>query len=312
MSSKAARRRELFEVYAANAAYYAPQHAGKFVCPICAVVHGPEAARPENLGVDLAHVYPRSCGGKLQTLTCSKCNSTIGSKYDSQLTIEHRGHADIKTGRLAARVFFQGGNIGVTVRKTSDTHIHYNILPDRTNPAHLEAFKALIATKGAAFQTQFKWIHSDRHNAAVLHSAYLAMFRQFGYEYIAFANAEWIRQILLAQEPPPANSLMTIAIPADADFDLKLLFATGLVEFQGKRFLCVVLPSPQPDQRCRIVILPGLDRESAEAYRELLVRPEPAEPIAARYRFECDRNPEPRLASEKGVGFLHWLWSRPI
>jgi hypothetical protein len=309
--TNAERRQKLFDTFAANYSYCATQDHGKFLCPICASPHGPESTRAESFSVDLAHVYPESCGGKLVTLTCSKCNSTLGSKYDSQLKIEHQSYDDVKARGLTARVHFYGGSVGVKFTRTGD-HFHFNVASEHSNPAELEAFKAHMLNKGAKFTIKFKWIDPDRHNAAVLHSAYLTLFRQFGYEYIAVADTQWIRDILLAEKPPSDPFIMTMPVTPEMSFDTQSLFASGLVEFGGNRFLCVVLPSPQPDQTARIVILPGIGEKSAEAYRRLLREPEPTEPIEARYYFEYDRTPEPRLASRKGVGFFQWVWSKPI
>src|SRR6266568_1131236 len=112
-------RRRLFNLYSANIVLYAPEFANHFACPICGDIYGPDAVEGENPLVTIAHVYPKRCGGTVETLTCGRCNNQIGSKYDNQLTIEHRAHDAFRPGAtrsLPGRMTFDGGDIGVRIK----------------------------------------------------------------------------------------------------------------------------------------------------------------------------------------------------
>lgn len=91
MSSRAERRIRLYDLYEKNLSHYI-DGVKRFVCPICTKAFSREAVLPDSLQVDLAHCYPESCGGKLETLTCKKCNGDIGGTYDTHLAKEHQIH----------------------------------------------------------------------------------------------------------------------------------------------------------------------------------------------------------------------------
>src|SRR5690349_2631975 len=140
--SNQSRRQQLYDLYSANIAFYAPQLAGHFACPICGRVFAREATLTKSLEVDLAHVYPKKCGGKLETLTCAKCNSTIGSKFDSQLTIEHRVHNGFRPGTndpLSARLSFDGGSVGVKLSRDQGGGWNFHVVQGWTNPKERDA-----------------------------------------------------------------------------------------------------------------------------------------------------------------------------
>jgi len=201
---RAKRRLELFDVYATNAGFHFGDFKGRFLCPICYRDFDRCAVQPDTLAVDLAHVYPESMGGKLETLTCKDCNSRIGTKYDSQLAIQKRAHDALKVGAtrpVNARIKFQGGHAGIDLTRAGDG-FHFHVVVKKTNPAVVPALFEALAKKGSEFQLSYKWGNPYRSDVAILHAAYLSLFRAYGYEYTRMETTNWIRETLLADDPP--------------------------------------------------------------------------------------------------------------
>src|SRR4051794_25043261 len=118
----AARRRKLFELYSANYAIHDPdivrEYGAMFRCPICARRFS--ALALDNDLLDIAHVYPQACGGKLATLTCRDCNNRIGRMYDHELKRElnlWNALGDRSDGTINGHVEIDGLRMGVEVSR---------------------------------------------------------------------------------------------------------------------------------------------------------------------------------------------------
>jgi hypothetical protein len=311
MANNAKRRAALFDLYAKNAALYLDLAADLFICPICGDGFTSKAL-DEPLEVDVAHVHPSSCGGELETLTCRKCNNRMGSRYDSQLAIEHRTHTSIRSAErpLAARLVFEGGDVGVRVFRTGN-HFDIKMMKEWTKAEHGQLLETTLKTGSPKFTLKHRWVDQDRLSVAVLHSAYLALFREYGYEYVLYAHTKWIREILNADNPPSDPFFFTVNLPDDSGFDRAALYGTGIAEYEGMRFLAVALPSPQPEMPVRCVLLPGIGEEAMHNFSSLLTRPEPEGKVNVLYHFDYGV-PEKRLADRKWRGFLHYILKKPI
>ena len=303
-------RRSLFTLYSTQVAFFALQHKGSFLCPICGNRFGPSAVETHTLEVDLAHVYPESVGGNLETLTCCKCNSTMGTRFDSQIAIEHRLQNAIGRGTdpIPARIEFDGGSVGGRVARSGKSW-HFEMVEGWSKPEH---YKTLLSN----FAGLPKWtvrfydrIDNPRHNAAILCAAYLNLFREYGYEYVAFADAAWIRDALLADESPAQMNYLLAAVPEGAGLSADMLYATGIADLQGVRMLASLVPSPVPNMLGRLVLLPGFGPKAADDYRRLQKQFQ-GERIDFAYEFACGA-PEQLLADPAWANFLHELWSKP-
>ena len=71
---------------------------GNTRCPICLTSFTRDAvAKGED--VTLEHVPPKTLGGSVKCLTCSKCNSSAGGKLDQAVAMMNRTIMDRKAGR---------------------------------------------------------------------------------------------------------------------------------------------------------------------------------------------------------------------
>jgi hypothetical protein len=179
--SKLEQRRRLFHLYSTQVGFYAPQRKGLFLCPICGNCFPPEAVESDKLEVDLAHVYPKSVGCELETLACCKCNSTMGTKFDSQIVIEQRLQDAFGTGRapIPARMEFDGGSVGGRVTRSGKSW-HFEMVDSWSKPEHREALTKSFAGLPSWRVRTYERIDNPRHNAAILCAAYLNLFREYG------------------------------------------------------------------------------------------------------------------------------------
>jgi hypothetical protein len=205
------RRRNLFRLYSAQVSFYAPQHKGLFLGPICGTRFGPEAVESDTLQVDLAHVYPKSVGGKLETLACCKCNSTMGTKFDSQIAVEHRLQNAMGRGTdsIPARMDFDGGSVGGRVSRSGKSW-HFEMVESWSKREHVEALTECFAGLPRWAVRTYERIDNPRHNAAILCAAYLNLFREYGYEYVAFADARCYVVLLCAVLPHWGHSFWAV------------------------------------------------------------------------------------------------------
>jgi hypothetical protein len=170
--NKAKRRQQLFEVYSTNLSFYS-NAAGRFVCPICEAVFGAEALQ-KPLQVDIAHVYPASCGGKPETMTCSACNSRMGHTYDHHIATDHRYIEAFRRdgkGKVRARMHFEGGSAGVEF-SANGGGFHFNVIGSQTNPKEQQALIALSQRRDFKFELTFPAPDPSYMDVAILHSAY--------------------------------------------------------------------------------------------------------------------------------------------
>ena len=83
-------RERCFEKGCAAVRHALPQHAGRYVCPLCLAPFGRDALDGRTL--TLEHVPPESMGGKGVVLTCKACNHGSGTMFDSQMEKIDRYH----------------------------------------------------------------------------------------------------------------------------------------------------------------------------------------------------------------------------
>lgn len=324
-------RLALFDLYAADFALAtkdifhvepAPPE-GLCVCPICRTGYFRDsvaAMEPETEPtMDLAHVWPESCEGTEYTLTCKKCNSRIGSRYDSQIAQDYKVVAAFSgTGEqlLDAEMYYEGGRVAVEMRR-HDKGFDFKEIAARTNQSQKIKFEDYTKTVGIeSIKFKLVWKHPDerRHSVAILHSAYLAMFRHFGYEYYALGNCHWIRDILVSNDPPEEGPYLSIQLDA-ADhnpmYSLLERFRPYVMRIEPGHFcMAVPMPSPMPNVVARLVILPGIGPEAVEDYNSIVSKHQPDVPIT--FTLTVDRRkwppPERRIGNPKRRLFGLWWW----
>lgn len=305
-------RRRMFKVYAANLSLYRREIRDLFACPICLNLFEPSSVEPNTLAVNAAHVYPEAMGCDVMTLACVECNSRIGAKYESHLVRQHRQNAAFDgSGKeeVAARLHFEGGqrSMGVTLQKAGDQFLVY-VVQRQTNPADLAAFRP----SGEQFRFQLRFPSADarRQNVTLLQSAYLALFRFCGYEYVLYSDTQWLRDILLSDTPPDKCPYMRLEITRDDSGALTRLFSPCYVGVD-RRLLCLGIPLPttRPDCKGMMMLLPGFGPDGAEMFAELSKTPELISEDKLDFApVKPEPDPETRLADSKYAGIGHTAW----
>jgi hypothetical protein len=235
----------------------------------------------------------------------------MGRKYDHHLAVEHRTYNAFmpeREGKIDGRVTFDGGSIGVELSRNEGGFI-FNEIPKQTNPKERDALiKAMqqSATDGNfTFRVEHKWVSAPHLSTAVLHSAYLALFREYGYEYAACADADWIRAALQADDPPEKPQFISINVPPDAGFTSDRIFGCGAARMGGLKVLVAALPSANPKFAARLVLLPGIGERGRSDYQQLMAMPSGKVTIDYHFHF-CV--PEKRLRAKGEMWFLNHFW----
>ena len=229
-----------------------------FMCPICLAFF----ARTENLtrNVSVEHIVPDALGGRVTTLTCRQCNNTAGTQLDSHLV--QRVRVEGKTKPILAGVEFHGTKFRGQVylpESTSDS-LRINGIPKQSDPREIKGFFSLL-DKGIWDGQELK-LHLNLGYvpafsvAALVRSAYLLMFRLFGYRYVQSRSAAVIRKAIVDPlveidvlkavswrvdfRPPTENGVSIVTMPRE--FRSFMVFLT--LDRSQNHVSAIALPPP--------------------------------------------------------------------
>lgn len=204
-NSKAQKRQLLFNKFAANLSFYTKGRLeNQFICPLC------KNAFDSIQNLSDAHIFPDALGGRSVTLTCKDCNSTVGSQIEiygiEQANLQRRlsgaGQESQKvlmslperlnyphnTGKVTADLqFIQNGDVR-TLR----------FIPrlQSSAPRALEEIeKCLDSNEPIDIEFTAK-ANPRKAELTYLHSAFLFLFSQLGYQWVLDPCAEVIREQL--------------------------------------------------------------------------------------------------------------------
>ncbi|WP_176741017.1 hypothetical protein [Streptomyces agglomeratus] len=160
-----------------------------YMCPCCMIAFSREAVTEKVLTEE--HVPPRKTGGKGLLLTCSSCNSTHGSKFDSHEVIRKailraargedpkrnlRATFEVAGIEMPCKAYFVDGKV---IARATGTH------PDNAT-AHAEALERAKESKDFS-SLKFR-VHEPHDpglaDVSLIRSAYLATFIALGWPYI--------------------------------------------------------------------------------------------------------------------------------
>lgn len=176
-----------------------------FICPLC--------MKGFNSLNDLsdAHIFPKALGGRKATLACQRCNSNIGSKIEA-FEVERAKLTDALSGTreasLRAKIKLNSGKnkalhtgavtVDLSFSKTGKTRaFHMRPLDKCYNPKMLEEMLRNWGKEdfsiSLTFSSRMAWA---KGKFTYLHSAYLFLFSQFGYNWALAPCAAVIREQL--------------------------------------------------------------------------------------------------------------------
>jgi hypothetical protein len=211
---------------------------------------------------------------------------------------------------LSARSEFNAGSFPITVSRRAGG-LHFDSSPKIANPAELMSFcRACKCMPNLKFNIVLRGLHATKIGTAILHTAYLSMFRTFGYEYILHTDTQWIRDILMSPDPPkelrlPISHIEPAAIQGSID-DAVHSVAVALIDGRYK-CLAAILPTPLQRYTMMIAFLPGFYQQGQEMYKEWIAGLDHRD-------FTMELNfykflPENYLADPKSVFLGHELWA---
>jgi hypothetical protein len=218
----------LFRLYAADLERLIPEHRGCFACPVCLRV----IERQSDLRLVVAedHIVPEALGGNISTLTCRPCNNGSGSALESHLVqhvlVEarkrpHRGTIDIDGAVHRVELY---------PPESPDQPFRIVGMPKQSDRRQIQAAEQRMAEGAKEIKLDMSMGYIQLRSAvALIRSAYLLMFRTFGYSYVLDASAQPIREQLAnplvetpvlrgvswrvdSDHPPTEQTRLTIAV----------------------------------------------------------------------------------------------------
>lgn len=187
-----------------------------YICPLCVkaqvIVKDNVLIKFEEFTLD--HVPPESIGGKTKLMTCEVCNKTAG-EYEAALLEKLRFHS------------FGDGKEGASIKKLSvkkdlkDTSKHKGFMirdesgiplldfPEQAKENNPELKYILdhfqVGGLVQEIQITIKTTDEDKLSKALLKSAYLLCFINWGYEFIYSDTGYKIRKVLHGEEKYPIS-----------------------------------------------------------------------------------------------------------
>ena len=263
-------RDALFDVYAKNLHAHFPEYEGMFACPLCGRLFPRDAI--DSGDVTIEHIIPKSIGGKLETLTCRSCNSRAGTEPDAPIVQRLRVEDTLSgEGDAPLRITFTVGvgetfaDIYFSTHGTTPTKVH-GIRRLFHRARHRQAPKALYSG------TQVFSLHanlgykSQRSHVALVRSAYLMLFRYFGYGYIKYSMANEVRGQI--GNPDEQSEVMRGVTRLDSRPEIPNGVAI-LTNPRDLRCFFVFLDFSRETENYFGVAMPGLDEHADALYTRL-------------------------------------------
>jgi hypothetical protein len=245
-----------------------PELADHFLCPVCKSVF----SREDLNNISLAHIVPKSMGGKLMTLACSKCDNRIGHDYDIHLSQEKEVLRQIEEKGLYSKLNCGSEKYGIISKwhLSNSGHLDIHIKPPDNVPANIwrKRMDEIAYSKNRKFQIKINLFSPERRNISYIYSSFLLMFSKLGYEYIFSPNVYSICQMLMGDYSSLKNHQLVVDLPKPS-WQVHIPSIYTLINPVETRTFCISLPSTKTG-RIRWVFLPGFGKTGENGYRNLL------------------------------------------
>jgi len=258
----AARRQRLFDLFVNQPGHRDLTERKQFWCPLCRRPFTREDTVGDPPTLTLAHIIPECQGGTWMTLCCRACNNDNGHEIERDFLtsqkisdwIHGRGTIPVRLG--------DGRKVKAEMSRDPErNHIQIDILTPMRNPAvvaHKE--KMVNAAAGESFDLTLPWFRDGWWRATVCQSAYLLMFKYFGYDFARCATYNYLRDqvldpdndcpgFLYAEFPPQVAAQLLEGKQAAVIFvrePMKLILAVMRFTSPGKadQYLAVPMSGP--------------------------------------------------------------------
>jgi hypothetical protein len=170
---------------------------GVILCPLCLGEFGLDAAESGVLTEE--HVIPESTGNREVTLSCKKCNSTLGHEIDEQIDRKVRLDRGFKgNARMKGRLKWAEGGAPVDFEYpvTGGIHIHVKPTTQKMAESLMERAHQHNSGERPLHIRLMTGLRREDFLAAVAKAAYLGLFVDRGYSYILLPSLEQIRKAI--------------------------------------------------------------------------------------------------------------------
>ena len=201
---KKSKKTRLVDKLSASLARFDPKYQGHFVCPTCLRA----ISVADQKQITKAHIIPRSAGGRLVTLICSRCNSAFGSRQDKwfgeYLHLRSTNGTAFYTRHQKGQFEIAGERVGGRFGVAADGAIEFFIWRDATDPKAIDALMTKVAQGKVDSVSIPVPLMENRHLLAVgaLTSAYLLWFRELGYSWALQKQLDPVRKFILDPASP--------------------------------------------------------------------------------------------------------------
>ena len=258
------KRQKIFEVYATNLKFLEDNDiinssyskSSSYLCPIC--LQSFNSINDIKNPLTLEDAPPKSLGGKSDTLTCKNCNNTCGHKIDFHLTqkLKELDSANLIPGtEMKVKIKLGNDSIQGTLIAKKDGvleifHSTKNNHSERlTN--HMLNIKANSTITAEFLKSR---VIPENLEYALLKTAYILVFKKFGYSIILEKCFEQVRQQLLNPEeriypngfwfnPPYPKKFCGVYFICNIGIESLLVLFEAKTKYTSRMF-GAILPSP--------------------------------------------------------------------
>lgn len=259
----AAKRERMFDLFVNQPGHADLTEGQYFYCPLCRRGPFPRAATAGEIPLlTLAHIIPNSLGGTWTTLTCVECNNNHGRKIEADLLSQHK-FTDWVYGRGSLKVRMgDKGRVGAESRRDPEARqLEFNVTTPMASPA-VQALKSRLhsAEVGQEFRITVPWFRPGWCWAAVCQSAYLLMFRWFGYDFARNPSYNFIRDQVFRPDAERTGHILELPLDVAEQF-LEAKQAAVVFTREPMRAILAVMRFQSPSKRGQIlaVAMPGPD-----------------------------------------------------
>ena len=205
-------KEKLFDEYNLSLQVIWPGAADAFVCPLCMSSFKKEDIYNGNLSLE--HIPPKSIQAVCRTITCTRCNNTIGTKLQRFMVNDVR-RKELEAGIELKKPFpvkVQAPGYQFEGEITSIVGGNFHVVsPLSILPPGFEEFGDSKKFAGTEAAISLKGLGTkELLDRAYLHSSYLALFSLLGYPYIMQPFMTGLRQNILDGQPTSIGSRITL------------------------------------------------------------------------------------------------------
>jgi hypothetical protein len=174
---------------------------GLFRCPTCLCDYPLDSKE-----ITEEHIIPDSCGGRMTTFLCRKCNSFFGHKQTRCLSdwIElNEGNTPFHNdpNKQRAQLTVNGRRLAGSLRLGNNGAVEFCTDKKRSNPIDFEAFWNGPKSSAIAITTHMPVFSKENSlRAGFLTAAYGLWFKNFGYSFVLQSSLSIVRQQILNPE----------------------------------------------------------------------------------------------------------------